>query len=219
MEAQGDGPQKLPDLLQALVAAAGMLLIGALYLSLPDRLTVGPSWLPIAIEGLLVAPLILAILFLLRRPLPYRLERTLALLLLGVVTVALIVSLTLWVAQLPAVRAGPHLLRDGASLWAINALAFAVWYWEVDGGGPLNRLHRPHLAADLLFPQQQAGNPTRWMPGFIDYLFVAFCFSTALSPADTAPLSRRAKLLMMAQASLSLTIIVLLIGRSANILG
>ncbi len=103
-------------------------------------------------------------------------------------------------------------------LWVVNILVFAVYYWEIDGEGPLSRLQAPYMPADLLFPQQQNGNPTHWVPGFIDYLFVAFCFSTALSPADTAPLTRRLKLLMMAQAAISLTIIVLLVGRSVNIL-
>jgi hypothetical protein len=56
------------------------------------------------------------------------------------------------------------------------------------------------------------------MPGFVDYVFLAFCFATALSPADTAPLTWRAKLLMMAEALLSLVIAALLIARSINIL-
>jgi hypothetical protein len=52
----------------------------------------------------------------------------------------------------------------------------------------------------------------------VDYIFLAFCFSTALSPADTMPLTRRAKLLMMAQAMLSALVLVILVGRSVNIL-
>ena len=55
------------------------------------------------------------------------------------------------------------------------------------------------------------------MPGFVDYLFLAFNFATALSPADTAPLTWRAKLLMMAEALISGTILVLLVARSVNI--
>jgi hypothetical protein len=62
------------------------------------------------------------------------------------------------------------------------------------------------------------GGHQRWMPGFVDYVFLAFCFATALSPADTAPLTPRAKLLMMAEAVLSLTIAALLIARFINIL-
>ncbi len=65
--------------------------------------------------------------------------------------------------------------------------------------------------------EERAGR-RHWMPGFVDYAFLAFCFATALSPADTAPLTPRAKLLMMAEALLSLVIATLLIARFINIL-
>lgn len=213
----------LPDTAQLGIATGGALLVGLLYLILPERLALGPKWLPLVVELLLLAPPLVAVFFLGRR-LPYRIARGLALGLLVVLTVVLVGSVVLFVLELTTLPAseqlhGPDLLRAGGLLWIINILVFAVWYWEIDGEGPLSRLQAPYIAADLFFPQQQQGNPTRWAPGFIDYLFVAFCFSTALSPADTAPLSRRAKALMMGQAAISLTIIALLVGRSVNILG
>jgi hypothetical protein len=52
----------------------------------------------------------------------------------------------------------------------------------------------------------------------VDYLFLAFNTSTAFSPTDTAVLSRRAKLSMMVQSLISLTIIALLAARAVNIL-
>ena len=57
-----------------------------------------------------------------------------------------------------------------------------------------------------------------WSPGFIDYLFLSFTNATAFSPTDTMPLSPRAKLLMMAEASLSLLTIALVAARAVNIL-
>lgn len=213
----------LPDATQLAVAAGGALLVGVLYLLLPREVSFEPRWLPLVLELLLLAPPMVAAFFLEGR-LPYRVARGLALALLGVLTLMLCSSVVLLVLALIAPLsgqvgiAGPDLLRAGALLWVVNILVFAVWYWEVDGEGPLSRLQALYLPADLLFPQQQNGNPTRWAPGFIDYLFVAFCFSTALSPADTAPLTRRLKVLMMAQAAISLAIIVLLVGRSVNIL-
>ncbi|HEX6818896.1 MAG TPA: hypothetical protein VF120_11010 [Ktedonobacterales bacterium] len=211
----------LPDATQLAVAAGGALLAGVLYLLMPERLLLGPNWLPLVLESLLLAPSLVCVFFL-DRHLPYRIARGLALALLGVLTLMLCASVARLVMVLMAPGtnplAGPELLRAGALLWIVNILVFAVWYWEVDGEGPLSRLQALYLPADLLFPQQQGGNPTHWVPGFLDYVFVAFCFSTALSPADTAPLSRRLKALMMAQAAISLTIIVLLVGRSVNIL-
>jgi hypothetical protein len=214
----------LPDAVQLAVAAGGALLVGVLYLLLPERITLKglPSLLPLLLEAALLAPSLVAV-FLLNRRLPYRIARGLALTAMGVLTLVLAISVAEFILVLTQVLGGQtlegsSLLQAGALLWVINILVFAVWYWEIDGGGPLMRLKALYLPADLLFPQQQQGNPTHWVPGFIDYLFVAFCFSTALSPADTAPLTRRAKALMMAQAAISLTIIVLLVGRSVNIL-
>ena len=65
--------------------------------------------------------------------------------------------------------------------------------------------------------RERAGEQN-WDPNFVDYLFLAFNTSTALSPADTAALSRWAKCLMMVQALISLTVIALLASRAVNIL-
>ena len=91
--------------------------------------------------------------------------------------------------------------------------------------GPHERdMRSEHRCGAFFFPQMSmdpelldAGD-RKWVPGFVDYLFLAFNTSTALSPCDTAPLSRWAKFLMMVQASISLTIIVLVAARAVNIL-
>jgi uncharacterized membrane protein len=57
-----------------------------------------------------------------------------------------------------------------------------------------------------------------WAPHFMDYLFLAFNTSTAFSPTDTVVLSRWAKLGMMVQSLISLTIVALLAARAVNIL-
>nr|WP_245470524.1 hypothetical protein [Mesorhizobium sp. M2C.T.Ca.TU.002.02.1.1] len=56
------------------------------------------------------------------------------------------------------------------------------------------------------------------MPGFVDYVFLAFTNATAFSPTDTLPLTQRAKLLMMAEAMISLLTIALVAARAVNIL-
>jgi uncharacterized membrane protein len=114
----------------------------------------------------------------------------------------------------------PALLRDAALLWVINVVTFTVWYWEIDGGGPAQRRREEHHSEDFLFPQMNLGDKfTRdWSPGFLDYLFLAFNTSTAFSPTDTAFLSRRAKVLMMVQALLSLLILAVLVSRAINTL-
>jgi len=206
-----------PDAQQLVVATAGALLVGVLYLALPSEVTRVPSWLLLVVEALLLAPPFVAALFL-ERALPYPMARGLAFGLLAVLTAALIGSVSLLVSQLGSHITGRELIRPAGLLWASNVLIFAVWYWETDGGGPRNRFAAGHQAADFKFPQQDGGNPTGWAPGFVDYLFLAFCTATALSPADTVPLARRAKLLMMAEAVISGLILVLLIARSINII-
>ena len=57
-----------------------------------------------------------------------------------------------------------------------------------------------------------------WSPSYIDYLFVAFNISTAFSPTDTPVLCQWAKMLMMLQATISLSIIGFLAAHAVNIL-
>jgi hypothetical protein len=101
----------------------------------------------------------------------------------------------------------------------MNVLIFALWYWEVDGGGPGRRPKTDCPPTDFLFPQQtdpqlRAG----WAPEYFDYVFLAFATSTAFSPTDTMVLSRRAKLLMMVQALTALLLIGLAVSRAVNII-
>jgi hypothetical protein len=116
---------------------------------------------------------------------------------------------------------GAQVLSTTAALWATNIVVFALWYWLVDRGGPERRARGEPRPIDLLFPQNAAREifPGDWMPRFADYLFVAFVTSTAFSPADTLPVTPRAKLLMMAQAVVSLATLVVIVGRAINMLG
>ena len=47
---------------------------------------------------------------------------------------------------------GHSLILSGIALWATNVLIFAVWYWEMDRGGPVRFEHRDAMP-DLQFPQ------------------------------------------------------------------
>jgi uncharacterized membrane protein len=196
-------------------ALIGILLTGLLYLVLPANLTIGPNWLLLVVDVVFVVPLFIDVLS--AWNLPHRIRRMLVLVPLTVSTLALIVGVTLLILTLPTDTHATNLLRTGALLWAFNILVFALWYWEVDGGGPWKRHLAGYHAADFLFPQQASGE--HWMPNFLDYLYLAFTCATALSPADTYPLTRLAKMLMMCEALLSLTVAAILIARAVNILG
>jgi hypothetical protein len=113
------------------------------------------------------------------------------------------------------------LLGTGVALWGVNVLVFAIVYWELDGSGPEARLEGRREHPDLVFPQQQADQDkladADWQPSFGDYLFVALTNGTAFSPTDTMPYTRRAKLAMGVQSTMSFAIAALLIARAVNI--
>lgn len=194
----------------------GTLVIGVIYLILPTHLQVIPGWMPLALEIVLLSPLVFSALT--RRKLHHMATRIITLIILGLVTAMLASGVALLIITLPGNTHAESLLQAAALLWATNVLVFSLWYWEIDGGGPLKRHLSGHKATDLMFPQQVDGNTSGWVPLFFDYLFVAFTGATALSPADTYPLTQRAKILMIIEALISVSIIILLAGRAVNIL-
>lgn len=195
---------------------AALVVFGVLYGFLPDDLRIGPSLLIWPVMILLV----IAFYFTHRRGM-HQINHYLALGAAAVVTLLLISSVILLITLLITKREkAVTLLGNAAIIWVTNVIVFATWYWLVDGGGPQMRHSDHHETSDFLFPQMVAGGPggANWMPDFIDYLFLAFNTSTAFSPTDTAVLSRRCKLLMMVQATMSLVVVGVLAARAINIL-
>lgn len=196
--------------------------IGAIFLAMPEPLSFGPRWLLLLIVCALTIPSAIAH-HTGRQQTHIALGHTIS----SVITVFMLWSLGLLVAALAAHALPPiDLLRSAALLWLTNVLTFASWYWRLDAGGPHVRATRSgHPTGAFLFPQMSAdahhrreADGTPWSPRFADYLFLAFNTSTALSPTDAPVLSRWAKGLMMLQATISLMVIVILVGRAINIM-
>jgi hypothetical protein len=203
-------------------AVVASIAVGLLFNALPQTLTVGPRWRPLALVSTLMSGAQL-----MGRARERGLNSVLALTGLGVITAGLVCSLGVLVVRLPTHNEPPsELLRAAAALWVGNVLIFASWYWRLDGGGPYERDRRGvHTDGAFLFPQMQMDQSARvqmgedkWSPGFVDYLFLAFNTSTAFSPSDVPVLSRWAKAMMMIQSTISLTTIALLAARAVNIL-
>jgi len=199
-----------------------LLAVGVLFWALPEGLSAGPRWLAIVVVCVLVTLLLLT--HGRGHPMIYL---ALGHLLAGTVTVFMLWSLVLLVLALPAHRESPvDLLRSGALLWITNVVVFASWYWRLDAGGPHQREKQPgHTKGAFLFPQMtlhqdlaRERDGRLWSPRFVDYLFLAFNTSTALSPTDAPVLSRWAKVLVMIQALISLMVIVILVGRAINMM-
>lgn len=193
----------------------------ALTLLLPDDLRLGPRRLLPGVE--------LALLILLVLGDPGRIDRrTRALRIISIGLVVVLAGSALSAtAQLTdelihggaSTNSADALLRAGGIVWSANVIAFALLYWELDGGGPPVRAHRLHDHSDFAFPQQLNPElaPDGWRPRFVDYLYLGFTNSTALSPTDAMPLAPWAKLAMMIQSLISLAILGLVIARAVNI--
>ena len=153
---------------EALIAA---LAIGSAYAVLPDNIRLGPRWLLAALIVLFAIPLNGA-----RYLGNYRLVRIIGMALSALVTAALAASAVLLIVRLPSGKTpATHLLRDGALIWVINVLVFAIWYWELDCGGPHARHIKRYTSTDFLFPQFTTPDAaeTNWSPRFLDYLFLS----------------------------------------------
>lgn len=203
-------------------AFAAVLAVGGLYTALPRSLILGPRWMFFVIVIVLLIPTAVS------HWKDYRsLNRILGFAVTAVVTVGMIFSVILLIAVLPQHKETPtQLLTSAAALWATNILVFTLWYWRLDAGGPHVRDTRfGHTDGAFLFPQmtlspqaKKNAGETDWSPNFFDYLFLAFNTSTAFSPTDVPVLARWAKILMMVQSVISLTVLALLAARAVNIL-
>lgn len=112
------------------------------------------------------------------------------------------------------------LLGSGGAIFITNVIAFGIWYWELDRGGPFARRAGQRRYPDFLFPQMSDPDKARpdWRPTFVDYLYVSFTNVVAFSPTDTMPLARWAKGMMTIQSLVSMATIALVIARAVNVL-
>jgi hypothetical protein len=210
-------------------AALAVVAALVLYVTLPPKVIVGPVWvLPVVILVILVPLLILA---------PHRHREAswqrwasiAHIALLGAFNVGTIVLLFVWQISEHHRKhfSGEQLLVAAVQIWLTNVIVYALWFWEIDGRGPEVRAHlqldQEERRADFLFPQMTMDSDVRarmkWKPKFVDYLFLSFTNATAFSPTDTFPLTRRAKILMMAEASKSLVTIAIIASRAVSLLG
>lgn len=232
----GDGPTPLHRLEEELLpawlrptqgenrlpVAAAVLAAAVLQFLLPHRFTlVRPHWLLPILELVLLGTLTAINPVRLTRHSPT--ARYVSLLLVAVISIDNGASAVLLDGKLIGGTAGNQagpLLASAASIYITNLIAFGIWYWEFDRGGPFARAaaHSPY--PDFLFPQMTQHHLARkdWEPQFGDYLYVSFTNATAFSPTDTMPLTRWAKLLMAAQSAIALSTTALVIARAVNIL-
>ncbi|MCP2324996.1 putative membrane protein [Hamadaea flava] len=205
-------------------AAVAVLVMIGLQLKVSHALHIQPGWLVPAVEGVLLLVLLSTN--------PGRVNReTRWLRLSGLTLVAAASVLNAYAAaRLVVDIATKHaevngltpavLLLTGAAVWLSNVIVFALWYWELDSGGPAARANARKDRPDFLFPQMTARDLAKpdWEPGFVDYLYVSFTNATAFSPTDTMPMTKWAKLTMMFESAVSVVVVGLVVARAINIL-
>jgi hypothetical protein len=117
--------------------ALAVLLSGVLHALLPDQIVIGPQLLYLACVSVLLIALVLGD--------PGRIDRDSRLLrwltgiLIAFMTLAnIIAGLRIVVGILSEQsfwNSASELLLSGGVVWATNVITFALWYWDLDGGG------------------------------------------------------------------------------------
>ena len=219
-----------------LLPTAAILGAASLYATLPHKFIAGPSSGAFSVARLVVPALTVVLLAALLVSVPHgRVVRALGLhaqrVRVGRRVVAFAVTAVVSAANGAAIVLLVHLLLSGAQtvasallrasihMWCVNVLVFALWFWELDNGGPAMRSTAGPESRDFLFPQQAiAETYPGWKPKFLDYLYLSFTNATAFSPTDTMPLSRWAKMLMLVESAASLLLAIMVAARAVNIL-
>ena len=199
-------------------AMAVVLATLAMQIVLPGGMAVKPWWLLPSVSALLVIALLLIN--------PGKVdqfstvERTISMLLVAAVTLVnggAAVQLVYGIANGSLTVAG-SVLVSGGIVWWTNIVAFSLWYWEFDRGGPARRAQGRAEFPDLQFPQMADPDLAHrdWEPSYWDYLYFSFTNAAAFSPTDVMPLRVWAKMTMMLQAIISLILAVTVVAWAIN---
>ncbi len=203
--------------------AAAVLATGLLRAFLPSQLRAGDSrWLYLIVIAALLGILVIGD--------PGRIDRDKRWLrlttgsliaLISVVNATAAIKLVVNILDTANFTNNAHvLLVSGAAIWLTNVIAFGLWYWDVDRGGAAARARGATEHPAFIFPEMI--NPqfvlTGWYPRFVDYLHLSFTAATAFSPTDVSAVKPWAKLMMMAEESISLIVALLVVARAVNIL-
>lgn len=171
------------------------ILLGVLVIGDPGRIDRDKRWLRIA-SGVMIAWITLA-------------------------TLVSVVRLILGILQKADFATPSQLLTLGGIVWITNVIAFALWYWHLDSGGPAIRATGKLVTRPAFrFPEQEIPElvESGWYPKFVDYLSLSFNTSTAFSTADTSPIRHWAKMMLIIESSVSLMLVILVVARAVNVL-
>lgn len=197
-----------------------MLVAIGLQLALPDKFAFGARYtIPVAEALLLILLSFTTPKERIFKSLARRLNVFLLILVASVANAYALIEVVRLLLQRGA-HDGRSLILTSINIFLTNVIIFALWYWEMDGGGPGERQRIAKYEQDFLFPQHQHEDYRHpdWKPTFVDYLYLSSTNAMTFGPADTKPLSRRSKMLMLTQATISLITVALVAARAVGIL-
>jgi hypothetical protein len=114
-----------------------------------------------------------------------------------------------------------QLLTIGAVAWLTNVIAFSLWFWDLDAGGAAARASgSPRVPPAFVFPEMNNRDlvPSGWYAQYADYLALSFNVALAFGPSDVSAIRRWAKLMVVLEALISLSLAALVLARAINIL-
>jgi hypothetical protein len=203
-----------------MVSAA--LAAGVLHELLPGSFRLAPHWLyPVFLVAFLVV-LIAGDPGVIDRD--YRWLRVTTGLMIGLITAVNAVAAVRLVFKIltgAPFGSAKELFATGAIVWLINVITFALWFWDLDGGGAAARaLTTDESGRAFVFPEMTLTGlvPDDWFPQFGDYLALSFNTATAFGPTDVSAIRRWAKMMMISESLISLILATLVIARAVNIL-
>jgi hypothetical protein len=203
--------------------ALAVLAAGGLRAALPTQLRNGDArWAYIVILVALLAILVIGD--------PGRIDRDSTWLrvmtgtLIGVISaVNVVAAVRLVIGIIKAVKFSTDanvLLASGGAIWLSTVITFGLWYWDLDRGGPAARARGSGPPPAFVFPEMTNAEYVApgWYPKFLDYLNLSFTTAMAFGPTDASAIRPWAKLMMMAEAVISLLVAILVVSRAVNIL-
>lgn len=202
--------------------ALAIFFVLALMLMLPGRVTALPVWLSYLAAVAVLVPM--TAVQLTGGSSPWlAIERAMILLLAAAYvanTIAEVADMIGVITLHPSGNNAFALLSSAVAIWLANILTFSLLYWQIDGGGPHDRVSALGKKPDWVFPQPATPEDLapEWQPLFLDYLYLGYNTATAFSPTDALPLTRRAKMLMMIESTISLLTMVIILSRAINII-
>ncbi|HTU80526.1 MAG TPA: hypothetical protein VMF61_00260 [Candidatus Acidoferrales bacterium] len=96
---------------------------------------------------------------------------------------------------------GARLIETAVFIWVSNIIVFAIVYHLIEG--------------DFVFPAREG---SRSRIGFLDCIYLSYTTSTAFSATDSPPVTTRARMLTILEATISLMTISIVAARAVNIL-